>query len=124
MTELNVETVGLDAIQNTIDKMVEDIVQLGKIEIFEELTAWQSEDMHRKYPNTLQDTETSAVTGVWPRSRTWMPTRKTNRQVAQRIHMAQVHTSTRPILRAELFTMLCDRMAVLMSKVLQWQIKG
>jgi len=122
MAEVHFEVIGLDNVFKTIDDMTDEIKNVGQREIFEELVAWQREDMNRKYPNALQDTEHSAVTGIWPRSRTWVPKGKGGK-APTRVY-APPRRSTRPILRAELLTMLQDRMVKMVSDLLKWQTKG
>ena len=124
-------TVSLDTslVEQTLERMTE---QLGEFPdaMAEELTDWQRDDMHRKYPNTtLEDTDASTL--IWPRSRL---AEDTHRQVAPRrakwpprikqrarapVAIAR-GGSTRPLLRPELFEKLADRMAALMADKLNW----
>jgi hypothetical protein len=90
----------------------------------DELTAWQVEDMHRKFPNTDLK-ENTATTKIWPRSR--MPeTDKTKIRAAMRRPVirkgsAKPSSGNRAILRPELYEKLVKRMDELMSKELSWQ---
>jgi len=128
---MHIEMFGLDEIARTIDSMSKQIEQLGKSNMADELTAWQAEDMRRRYPNTKQDDDKTVSTEIWPRSRLSEQRRK-QRSRPLRIHVAPrtgtaggtpVH-SARPILRSELFTTLVERMDALLARVLQWQIKA
>jgi hypothetical protein len=101
----------------------------------EELTSWQREDMHRKWPNTERPDAMTAETDIWPHSRLELAglyKHSTGRPIGRppgsgtvrRGHQAQhaaggrVH-STRPILRPELWDRLMDRF----DKLLQdWAI--
>ena len=130
---INIEAEGLEQITATLDSMVKQIDQLGKSDMADELTAWQSEDMRRRYPNTKQEDDKTVSTEIWPRSRLsddpskrrqWKPVRRV--YAAPRTGTAggtPVH-STRPVLREELFTMLVERMDALLSRVLEWQTKA
>jgi hypothetical protein len=89
-----------------------------------ELTAWQVEDMHRKFPNTdLKDH--NATTKIWPRS-TAPTTNKKKIMEAMRRPIVRKNPSAkggsaRPILRPELYDKLVKRMSELMEKCLSWQ---
>jgi hypothetical protein len=73
----------------------------------DELTEWQTEDMHRKYPNTTV-TETYVETTIWPTSRVRLarPKGRKRRPAA--------------ILRPELYDKLVVRMSGLLS-TLGWK---
>ena len=69
MFEVSVE--GLEALSKKFDELDEQIKAL-QTEVPDELTAWQREDMHRRYPNTEANTTgglIEASTEIWPRSR-------------------------------------------------------
>jgi hypothetical protein len=122
----SVEIEGVDNLAKMIDGMIKNIDTLGNEQLGTELTAWQTDDMHRQYPNT-QTEPNAASTEIWPRSRT--PKRYV-RKTAQRRRRGTVmlkrgkgrgrQVSTRPILRVELFDKLCTRMAALLEKSLSW----
>lgn len=114
---------GMDALAAKFEKLEK---QIGELHTTwpDELTAWQREDMKRKYPNTQAETannETKATTYVWPRSRT---PNNSRRFQAPKQHLpvkrGPVVRSNRPILRAELLTRLYDRMKKLASEALKW----
>jgi hypothetical protein len=93
----------------------------------EEVTKWQLEDMHRRYPNTTtseaNDTVT-AETDVWPRSRLEVSPsghapQKGPRQAKPRIGRGIIH-SNRPVLRPELLQKLKDRMMALGREAIKW----
>jgi hypothetical protein len=123
----HVEFDGLGNVTATLDGMADKIAKLGKEEIAKELTAWQRDDMRRTYPNTKQPDEKTATTEIWPRSRV-SEGHQPNAARGKRVRVyapprggPRVASSTRPILRAELFTTLCDRMAELLNRVLTWR---
>jgi hypothetical protein len=118
---VNVEADGLEHIDETIRLMINDIDQLGKYNLVEEMVAWQSDDMNRQYPNVVIENDKTVMTRVWPRSRTWVPKPKAGSRTVQRVY-APPRRSTRPILRAELFTMLCERMFRNMTELLKWDV--
>jgi hypothetical protein len=90
-----------------------------------ELTEWQTEDMHRKYPNTTVD-ESSASTEVWPTSRLVERDDKKAKAAVRAIKASRKPTvslkghNNRPILRPELFDKLVARMNELMGERLKW----
>lgn len=113
-------TASLDAGQmaQTLDSMASQLAGFPQ-EMADELTSWQTEDMRRKYPNTvLRGNE--ATTFIWPTSR--LSQRKIRTGAARLSTRRAVRIkSTRPILRAELFEKLDERMVRLMGKCLQWR---
>ena len=125
---IKVSAEGLDAINQTITSMVDQIQTLGAQKMAPELTAWQADDMHRRFPNTTQEDDKTVSTEIWPRSRLTEkrkpPTTFTKppRRVYAKPRGGPPAHSTRPILRDELFKALCDRMAKLMGDALKWRI--
>ena len=111
-------------IAQTLDSMAAQLAGFPQ-EMADELTNWQTEDMRRKYPNTvLRGSE--ATTVIWPRSR--LSQKKTRTGVARLAIRRAVRAmprmrikSRRPILREELFEKLDERMVRLMGGRLQWR---
>jgi hypothetical protein len=122
-----------------LDKRLEGII--NDIAVFppkmaQELTDWQVEDMHRKYPNTSLEGNV-ATTGIWPRSRGLGATLQrltfhTRRAIRRRLHhgfravrtaalLRKNPASYRPILRPILFAQLCDRMLKLLDEQITWK---
>jgi hypothetical protein len=125
---INLEVEGADAINKTLDTMASNINEFGSRHMAAELTAWQSEDMRRQYPNTKQDDEKTVSTEIYPRSRLSQKRKPSLiKKPLVRVYAkprggtgaAQVQ-STRPILRESLWERLCERMAALMSETLKW----
>jgi hypothetical protein len=123
----HIELDGLEHITATLDGMADQIAALGKEEIAKELTAWQRDDMKRTYPNTKQEDEKTATTEIWPRSRVSDKPRATGekrvRVFAPPRGGPRVASSTRPILRSELFKTLCNRMSELLNRAVTWQTR-
>lgn len=121
-------TVALDVshLIETLSNMEEQLKHFPQ-DIGAELTDWQTEDMHRHYPNTAVD-ETSASTEIWPTSRLVERDDKKVKAVlkAQRVAARKPTVSlrgtvaSRPILRPELYDKLVKRMDELMSEKLAW----
>jgi hypothetical protein len=109
-------TVDLDssAVQRRLQSMTDRIQAFGKSDIPTELTAWQVEDMHRKYPNTETPDEHGAETEIWPTSRLALAKR------AAEPHR-RVIVQHRPILREVLREQLRARMVALMQEKLRWR---
>jgi hypothetical protein len=125
---INVSAEGLDAMLKTIAEMPDQIAALGTQKMAAELTEWQTQDMRRHYPNTTQEDDKNVSTEIWPRSRVTQkkkpPTTFTKppRQVYAKPRGGPPLHSARPILRDDLFKMLCQRMSALMSQELRWKV--
>lgn len=91
--------------------MSERITQFGNTDMPSGLTQWQTEDMHRKYPNIEIVDPKTALTRIWPTSRVNL----------YKDRYRSVPRITRPILRRELFEKLCDRMDALMEEKITWR---
>lgn len=126
---LTVEFKGADRVVGRIDELQKRLDGLYQ-NIPEELKAWQEEDMHRKQPfakSVIHGHSSKATTVIRPRSRKsqkWRAARRAARRAAARAghFRSSVHRLRRnqPILRPELFTELCGRMAELMHKTITW----
>ncbi|MGY8661774.1 hypothetical protein Q3C01_05315 [Bradyrhizobium sp. UFLA05-109] len=122
----------VDGVEGLLKKCEAFGTQLDELhkEVPEELVDWQRTDMRRKYPNievSSSGDETTAETSIWPRSRIEPP--GSRRRTGPVIAVPKQHrlrgagrppSSTRPILRTELFTKLVDRMTALLSKAMKW----
>jgi hypothetical protein len=128
MFEVKVE--GLEPLLKKFDTFGDQLDALHK-QMPEELVEWQRDDMRRRYPNidiSEDKDETTAETDIWPRSRIELqpgfkrPRRPALAQPKQhRLRGAgRPPPSTRPILRAELFTKLVDRMTKLLGEAMKW----
>ena len=98
--------------------------KLAVLPVAAELTAWQREDMNRRYPNTEEINQTTALTLIWPRSRRQVArqNRAPRRKPLLRGRATRIAkpAGDRPILRPELFDRLCERMSAMMARELQW----
>lgn len=121
--EILIET---QAIEDRITGMLK---KLQAVPVPAELTAWQVQDMKRRYPQTEVLNPTSAATMIYPRSRresSWLkmkrPPRKNplHRGKGKRIGKPIVQSSHRPILRPELFDRLRERMNEMMQREITW----
>lgn len=126
---MNIELFTVDA-QETLTRMQIQIRDVGSQLMSDQLVAWQSEDMHRKYPNVEQLSYVSTETTIWPRSRTYEQTHPRAKIVQHQRRRALAsmprHKGTaqqgshRPILRPELFDQLRERMSQLLAVNLSW----
>jgi hypothetical protein len=124
MASLSV-TLDVSHLVETLSNMEEQLKNFPQ-DMGVELTAWQTEDMHRKYPNTTVD-ETSASTEIWPTSRV---AERDGKKIAAAFRAQRTATrkptvslkgnTNRPILRPELYDKLVARMDKLMSEQLAW----
>ena len=124
MIKVDIDTSGFAA---SLDDMVQQINAFPE-KMAQEMTDWQTEDMHRKYPNTVLKDKT-VETDIWPRSRTSDTPRRLgvrllrrrNREKRARGTGTKVQQpSTRPILRESLWDQLCTRMTMLLDTI-RWK---
>jgi hypothetical protein len=125
MLDIKIENV--EELVEKLNAVVEHVETMGRSTMPEELTAWQKEDMRRRYANTTTPDDKTAFTEIWPRSRL-----SGQRQVTHRASSRQLRTavsrpggagrprSDRQILRPELFEKLCARMRALLAKTMEW----
>jgi hypothetical protein len=114
-------TVDSSAVEKRLDRMTETLKELGTKGIGDELFNWEAEDLHRKKPwAQLYKRGRRASTTIRPHSLAEM---KRSRQTMMRARRRRSHRglrqhwSTRPILRAELYTKLVERMHALLATV-------
>jgi hypothetical protein len=105
------------------------LAKLQAVPVANELTAWQREDMRRRYPHTETLSRTAAMTRIYPRSRrqsTWLRAKRPPRRKpllrgkAKRVGKPILQASHRPILRPELFDRLRERMVAMMQREITW----
>jgi hypothetical protein len=122
--------------ESTLVRMQIQIRDVGHEIIPKQLEAWQTEDMHRKYPHVEQPNYVSAETTIYPRSHTYEQThghRATREAIFKRrkpmsalpravgtLGKKPTPGMHRPILRPALFKMLCERMEKMLSVNLKW----
>jgi hypothetical protein len=124
---LEVKAEGVDPLVAKFDKLAAQVEALHH-DMPDELTAWQVEDMRRKYPNiavTQAPHQTTAETDIWPRSR--QEGNRKQRRAAfkqpKRYRLSGnrvVRSARRAILRPELFAKLQQRMSALIKKAMAW----
>ena len=123
----SIELQGVDALAQKFERFSLQLED-AKQELPQELTLWQREDMHRKFPNTQSGRigeDTVATTSIWPTSRA--ATQKDRRRMrAKRSGPRQYAAggrsvrSNRPILRHSLYDKLVQRMTLLLAKATKW----
>jgi hypothetical protein len=122
-----------DAVLARVDNMYADIKTMKLETLPQEFENWQTEDMHRKYPEmTFHPGEEEAIvmTRIWPRSRDdvvggrrkrlFTIPKNISRAQLRRYRLASITHKGRPILRPELYEKLCERMAA-MLQTLKWR---
>jgi hypothetical protein len=108
-----------------LDGMVKQIKELPD-HMGDTMTAWQTDDMHRRYPNTTVQ-ENVVETDVWPTSRLAERTTQRAKRFV-RAHKTQSRPTTvrlkgvshRPVLRPELLEKLKQRVEVDFDKNISW----
>jgi hypothetical protein len=118
-------TLDTSRLEATLDSMLEQL-KLFPDDMASELTEWQTKDMRRRYPNTEIKGD-SVETDVWPTSRLQEQDRTKIRAAMKRGVIRKKPgsvrggSSTRPILRTELYEKLVARMTDLMEERLSWR---
>jgi chromatin segregation and condensation protein Rec8/ScpA/Scc1 (kleisin family) len=113
------------AVSRRLDDMTARIERFGRMDMPAELLAWQTEDMHRKYPNQEEPDDSSTQTHIWPTSRLVLQ----KRHEQQEMHSAPRRRRRRPvivrghhpILRLVLVERLHERMKALLREKLTWR---
>ena len=113
-----VVTVESTGIQRRLRKMVRTLAHYGSIDLGQELSAWQVDDMHRHRPFTKR-TRRKAATVIRPHSK-YEVERSVQAQARARRRHQVVARSTRPILRDELLQKLQQRMEALAAEKIHW----
>jgi hypothetical protein len=108
------------AVERRLDDMLHKIGHFKRVDIGQELSAWQTEDMHRHRPFTMRNRRAGiARTIIRPHSRYEMGLR---RRIARRMIRKGRYLprySNRPILRDVLLEKLQSRLSILSEK-LNW----
>ena len=117
--EIKVEA---DATLKQFDELTKNIADLEQ-ELPQTFTAWQRDDMHRKYP-TVEGDGLSVSTTIFPRSRLRRE-KPGGKSIRRRSIIGagrpQPGGTHRPILRPELFDQLKERMVEMIKKAATWQ---
>jgi hypothetical protein len=108
--------------EKRLDDMLRKVRHFKAVDIGQELSAWQTEDMHRKRPYTKRNRRRGvASTVIRPHSRFEMGHR---RRVARRLIRKGRYLprwSSRPILRDVLLERLQNRLDILVANKLTWK---
>jgi hypothetical protein len=110
------------AAERRITDMLRKVRHFKAVDIGQEMSAWQTEDMHRKRPYTKRNRRRGvASTVIRPHSRYEMGHR---RRVARRLIRKGRYVprySSRPILRDALLERLQSRLDILIANKLTWK---
>ena len=116
--------VDADAVLKQLDALIKNVGDLEQ-ETTTTFTAWQADDMHRKYPK-VEGSGLSVSTTIYPRSqltrRKTLPRRQ--RQMRRRSKSQQPRrglSQHKPILRPELFEKLKERMVEMCKEAIEWR---
>jgi hypothetical protein len=114
-------TIETQAAEAQLQKMIDT---LKVVPVAKELTAWQAEDMRRRYPETEEINPVTAMTVIYPRSRgpKRMKPRVPGKPVLRRGKATRIAkpSSNRPILRPELVDKLQERMNAMLVREVKW----
>lgn len=115
----------------TVSGMIRKVNHFKRVDIGTTLSDWQTEDLHRKRPFTMRSrAKGMAATRIRPHSRyEVMRSRKAQRRLARRakrktfIAASAIYRkwSTRPILRADMRTLLVRRLSDALHKLIVWK---
>jgi hypothetical protein len=116
-----------------IGDMLHKLDHFGRVDVGQQLSDWQVEDMHRHRPFTMRNRGAKkASTIVRPHSRYEVNrSRMAQRRIARRAKRkrpvkfaGELRTSSRPILRAELLVSFHERLTKAFHEKLQWKKGG
>jgi hypothetical protein len=127
-------TIDSTAVENTVNDMIDQIYAVpDRLEIV--VHNWQTQDMHRRYPNVERPDDKTVETDIWPRSRISRPykprgtgrgrprghatTREKRRWYGGKRRPGK---STRPILRPALWDKLVDEVEHFIQTI-KWKVK-
>jgi hypothetical protein len=122
---MHIDVQGLDALHARLTAMTTKLDHFNKVEMRQTMSTWQTDDLHRQHPFT-KHTHNRVQTTVRPHSRReLLGKRKYLRKVLhqklprvrRRSHRIYRRTSTRPILRAELWQSLVERMTAALGEI-------
>jgi len=122
---------------NRIDRMIADIDHFKRVDLGAGLSEFQTEDLNRHRPFTMRSRgKGTAATKIRPHSLYEMEasvrSRKRIKRYVRDLNMGKrvrpkraqalqyLHTSTRDILRAEMYSVLWDRMTRIFHEKLTW----
>lgn len=117
--------VDADACLKQFDTVIKNVADLAQ-ETTTTFVAWQSEDMHRKFPKVEGD-GLSVSTTIYPRSQLARPSKDKGRHRARSVRQRSIVAASRPsqgnpkpILRPELYEKLKDRMVEMVKEAFTW----
>ena len=116
--------VDADACLKQFDQVIKNVADL-QTETTTTFIAWQTEDMHRKFPK-VDGEGLSVSTEIFPRSQLKRPKSLTPRKSIRRRAViaagrAAPGGTKRPVLRPELFDKLKDRMVEMVKEAFTWE---
>jgi len=137
MFKIDVDAEALEAVQHSVDHMLQSIDHLKSVDIGRELADWQVEDMHRNRPFVMRYRRAGrAVTVVRPHSlyeversaryqckagrRLIRLMKKPSRKAAAAFRLFQARVSARAILRQEMYEKLVERLGEMAAEKLKW----
>jgi hypothetical protein len=115
----SIEIESTAGLQDRLEAMQQKIKQFEQVDMPNELFNWEAEDLHRMRP-WVRRRRRSAMTIVRPHSVREMKARHRLLVRAHRRHRQVQRWSTRPILRAELWKTLVERMTALLAEKIHW----
>ena len=116
--------VDADECLKQFDQVIKNVADLSQNQLTTTFTAWQSEDMHRKFPK-VDGSGAAVSTEIFPRSQLVRPNKDKGRRrsIRQRSIVAASRPSpgnAKPILRPELYDKLKDRMVEMVKETFTW----
>ena len=118
--------VDADACLKQFDELTKNVADL-QTEVSTTFIAWQTEDMHRKFPK-VDGSGPSISTDIFPRSQLKRVGNDKGRQRVRSIRQRSIVASSRPspgnpkpILRPELYDKLKERMIDMVKGAFSWQ---
>ena len=137
MFQIEVDEKALEEVRHSINRMVQSLEHLRTFDLGGELSAWQTEDVHRNKPFTMRFRKAGRAQTVF-RPHAWkqvIRSRRYQRSGGRKLARLVLHpsrkaaaafgrfqsiTSTLPILREELVEKLGERLLEMAKEQLKW----
>jgi hypothetical protein len=112
----------LEAVDKKLESMLNKLDYFSKVEMGHVLSQWQTDNIHRHRPFTLRwrGQKRQVVTKFRPHSLYEVKRSLLAERRAKRHGAPPLHTSTRPILREDMWQLLVDQMTRAFHDTIKW----
>lgn len=117
-----VDPKALEEIDKTLESMLNKLDYFSKVKLGEVMSDWQTAEVHRHRPFTMRwrGQKRQVVTKFRPHSKWEVDRSLLAERRAKRHGAPPLHTSTRPILRDEMWSQLVTEMTTAFHDTIKW----